>query len=249
MAVSPPCGAARAIGSSQVRLLVVEDNRNLTANLFDYFEARGHVLDAAPDGVTGLHLASTQAYDAVVLDWMLPRMDGPELLRRLRNEHGSDVPVIMLTARDELPDKIQGFRAGADDYLTKPFDLPELEVRLEALVSRRQGRGRRHVLEVADLRLDLDTLEATRGGRALHLYPACRKLLEVLMQASPAAVTRQRLEQALWGDDPPDGDMLRSHIYELRRSVDGPFPSKLIQTLPRTGYRIAAPADGQMHAA
>lgn len=232
-----------------MRLLVVEDNRNLTANLFDYFEARGHVLDAAPDGVTGLHLASTHAYDAVVLDWMLPRLDGPELLRRLRNEHGSDVPVIMLTARDELPDKIQGFRAGADDYLTKPFDLPELEVRLEALVSRSQGRGRRHVLEVADLRLDLDTLEATRAGRALHLYPACRKLLEVLMQASPAAVTRQRLEQALWGDDPPDGDMLRSHIYELRRSVDGPFPRKLIQTLPRTGYRIAEPSGEPMHGA
>ena len=232
-----------------MRLLVVEDNRNLTANLFDYFEARGHVLDAAPDGVTGLHLASTHAYDAVVLDWMLPRLDGPEVLRRLRNEHGSDVPVIMLTARDELPDKIQGFRAGADDYLTKPFDLPELEVRLEALVSRSQGRGRRHVLEVADLRLDLDTLEATRGGRALHLYPACRKLLEVLMQASPAAVTRQRLEQALWGDDPPDGDMLRSHIYELRRSVDGPFPHKLIQTLPRTGYRIAEPSGGPVHGA
>ena len=249
MAVCADPARVRALGSSQVHLLVVEDNRNLTANLFDYFEARGHVLDAAPDGITGLHLASTQPYDVVILDWMLPRMDGPELLRRLRTEHGSDVPVIMLTARDELPDKIQGFRAGADDYLTKPFDLPELEVRLEALVSRRQGRARHRVLEVADLRLDLDTLEATRAGRSLHLYPACRKLLEVLMQASPAAVTRQRLEQALWGDDPPDGDMLRSHVYELRRSVDGPFPQKLIQTLPRTGYRIAAPSGEQAHAA
>ena len=112
-----------------MRLLVVEDNRNLVANLFDYFEARGHTLDAAPDGVTGLHLATTQQYDAVVLDWMLPRMDGPEVLRKLREEHPADVPVIMLTARDELPDKIAGFRAGADDYLTKPFALPELEVR------------------------------------------------------------------------------------------------------------------------
>lgn len=222
-----------------MRLLVVEDNRSLTANLFDYFEARGHVLDAAPDGVTGLHLAASQPYDAVILDWMLPRMDGPELLRRLRGEHASGVPVIMLTARDELPDKIEGFRAGADDYLTKPFALPELEVRLEALLSRSRGRGRRHVLEVHDLKLDLDTLEASRGGTALHLYPACRKLLEVLMRASPAAVTRQRLEHALWGDEPPDGDMLRSHIYELRRSVDGPFRTKLIHTLPRTGYRLA----------
>lgn len=221
-----------------MRMLVVEDNRSLVANLFDYFEARGYTLDAAPDGITGLHLASTQTYDAIVLDWMLPRMDGCEVLRRLRDERGSNVPVIMLTARDELPDKITGFRAGADDYLTKPFALPELEVRLEAVLARAQGRGRARVLQVADLRLDMTTLEASRAGQALHLYPACRRLLEVLMQASPAAVTRDRLEQALWGDDPPDGDMLRSHVYELRRSVDGPFPVKLIHTLPRVGYRL-----------
>lgn len=225
-----------------MRLLVVEDNRSLVANLFEYFEARGHVLDAAPDGRTGLHLATTQAYDAIVLDWMLPRMDGPQVLHALR-EAGQGVPVLMLTARDELPDKIAGFRAGADDYLTKPFDLPELEVRLEAIVARATGRGRSRVLEVADLRLDLSSLEASRAGRRLHLYPACRKLLEVLMQASPAAVTRERMEHALWGDSPPDGDMLRSHVYELRQSVDGPFPVKLIQTLPRVGYRIAPPAD------
>ena len=224
-----------------MRLLIVEDNRSLVANLFDYFEMRGHVLDAAPDGVTGLHLARTQPYDAIVLDWMQPRLDGPRLLRRLREEAGSAVPVIMLTARDELPDKIAGFRAGADDYLTKPFALPELEVRLEALVARARGRPSRRVLEVHDLHFDLATLEATRAGRPLHLYPACRKLLETLMQASPAAVTRQQLEHALWGEDPPDGDMLRSHVYELRRSVDGPFAVKLIQTLPRVGYRLAVP--------
>ena len=228
-----------------MRLLVVEDNRGLMANLFDYFEARGHQLDAAPDGITGLHLAVTQPFDAVVLDWMLPRMDGPAVVKALR-EAGRDVPVLMLTARDELPDKIAGFRAGADDYLTKPFDLGELEVRLEALVARARGRRRRHLLEVGDLRLDLDTLEASRAGRPLHLYPAGRKLLEVLMKASPATVPRERLEHALWGDDPPDGDMLRSHVYELRRSVDGPFATKLIRTLPRVGYRIAVPpADGE----
>ena len=223
-------------------MLVVEDNHNLVANLFEYFEARGHALDAAPDGLTGLHLASTQHYDVVLLDWMLPRMDGREVLRRLREDAGSNVPILMLTARDELPDKIAGFRAGADDYLTKPFALPELEVRLEALLARAGGRSRGRVLQVADLRLDLSTLEASRGGRALHLYPACRKLLEVLMQSSPAAVTRARLEEARWGDHPPDGDMLRSHVYELRRSVDGPSDVKLIQTLPRVGYRLAEPA-------
>jgi len=226
-----------------MRLLVVEDNRDLVGNLFAYFEPRGHELDAAPDGIVGLHLAATHAYDAIILDWMLPRLDGRELLQRLR-EHGIDTPVIMLSARDELPDKIAGFRAGADDYLTKPFALPELEVRLEALQVRQQGRRKRRVLQVLDLLLDLDTLEATRAGVALHLYPACRKLLETLMQASPAAVTRQQLERALWQDDPPDGDMLRSHVYELRRAVDGPFPVKLIHTLPRVGYRLAAPRDG-----
>jgi DNA-binding response OmpR family regulator len=220
-----------------MRVLVVEDNRNLVANLFEYFEARGYTLDAAPDGPTGLHLALTQDYDALVLDWMLPRMDGREVLARLRDA-GRQVPVLLLTARAELDDKVSGFRSGADDYLTKPFDLPELEVRLEALMARASGRGRR-VLQVADLRYDLTTLEVTRGGRSLHLYPACRKLLELLMQASPAAVPRERLERGLWGDSPPDGDMLRSHVYELRRSVDGPFAVKLIHTLPRVGYRLA----------
>jgi DNA-binding response OmpR family regulator len=232
-----------------VRLLVVEDNRSLVANLFEYFEARGHTLDAAPDGFTGLHLATTQHYDAVVLDWMLPRLDGREVLRRLREEARSNVPVLMLTARDELPDKIAGFRAGADDYLTKPFALPELEVRLEALLARAsRGQNRDRLLQVSDLKLDLATLEASRGGRALHLYPACRKLLEVLMKASPAAVTRARLEEAVWGDNPPDGDMLRSHVYDLRRSVDGPFAVKLIQTLPRVGYRLADPTAEAPHA-
>jgi DNA-binding response OmpR family regulator len=224
-----------------MRLLVVEDNRNLVANLFEYFEARGHTLDAAPDGPTGLHLALTQDYDAIVLDGMLPRLDGREVLAQLRKA-GRNMPVLMLTARAQLEDKVGAFRGGADDYLTKPFDLPELEVRLEALIARASGRARR-TLQVADLTLDLATLEVTRAGRRLHLYPAGRKLLEVLMQASPAAVSRERLEHQLWGDDPPEGDMLRSHVYELRRAVDGPFAVKLIHTLPRVGYRLAANTD------
>lgn len=227
-----------------MRMLVVEDSQSLVADLFEYFEPLGHVLDIAPDGLTGYYLAGRHDYDVIVLDWNLPRLDGREVLRRLR-ESGSEVPVVMLTARNELPDKISGFRAGADDYLTKPFDLQELEVRVEALLVRSQGRrgGRGKVLKVGDLRYDPAALEAVRGERVLHLYPAGRKLLEVLMRASPAAVTRERLERALWGDDPPDGDMLRWHIYELRRSIDGPFKSKLLTTLPRSGYRIADPTN------
>ncbi|PJJ97257.1 DNA-binding response regulator [Lysobacteraceae bacterium NML91-0213] len=221
-----------------MRLLIVEDHPPLVASLFAYFEARGARLDAAPDGVVGLHLAVTQNYDAVVLDWMLPRMEGPAVLKAMR-ERGIGTPVLMLTARDQLPDKLTGFRAGADDYLTKPFDLAELEVRLEALLVRARGRIAVRHLEVGDLRLDLATLEVRRAGELLHLFPASRKLLQVLMMASPAAVSRRELEYALWGDEPPDGDMLRSHIYELRRSVDGDRPVKLIHTLPRVGYRVA----------
>lgn len=227
-----------------MRLLVVEDNRGLVANLFAFFEREGHAVDAAPDGVTGLHLALTQTFDAVVLDWGLPRMDGHTVLQRLR-ESGNDVPVLMLTARDEQPDRNAGLRAGADDYLTKPFDLEELSLRLHALVARSSGQGRARQLQVGDLVLDLRTLQASRAGQALHLYPAGRRLLEVLMRASPAVVARERLEATLWGEDPPDGDMLRSHVYELRRSIDGPFDTKLIHTVARTGYRIAA-LDGEV---
>jgi DNA-binding response OmpR family regulator len=231
-----------------MKLLIVEDNQSLVANLFDYFEARGHILDAAPDGVTGLHLAIVNDYDAIILDWMLPRLDGRELLVKLRQETGKTTPVIMLTARDELVDKIAGFRSGADDYLTKPFALPELEVRLEALLARSAAAGRQRVLAVEDLRLDLSTLEVTRAGQSLRLYPACRKLLEILMRASPSVVSRERLELGLWGDSPPDSDLLRSHMYELRRVIDGPFETKLLQTLPRTGYRLAAAdASGDRH--
>ena len=221
-----------------VRLLVIEDNESMVANLFDYFEALGHVMDAAPDGVTGLHLAEKNQYDAIVLDWMLPRMDGSEVLRGLRSAK-INYPVIMLTARDELTDKLAGFRAGADDYLTKPFALPELEVRLEALIARSSGSGRSRKLIVGDLIFDLTTLEVTRSGTVIHLYPACRKLLEVLMLASPGAVTHERLEEALWGYEAPDGNLLRSNIYELRKSIDAPFELKLLQTLPRVGYRLA----------
>jgi len=220
------------------RVLVIEDNQSLVAHLFAYLEPRQYNLDAAHDGQAGLHLALTAGYDVIVLDWMLPRLNGDELVKRLRSE-GCMTPVLMLTARDELPHKLAGFRAGADDYLTKPFALAELEVRLDALIRRNQGRAR--VLTVADLNFDLATQEVSRAGVTLQLYAGGKKLLEALMRASPAVVPKDRLESLLWGDDPPDGDMLRSHIYELRKSVDGPFAEKLIHTVPKVGYRVASP--------
>ena len=148
-----------------MRLLVIEDNRNLVANLFEYFEARGHTLDAAPDGITGLHLATRRSMTWWCWTGCCRAWTAAKCCSRLRADANAATPVIMLTARDELPDKIAGFRAGADDYLTKPFALPELEVRIEALLARVAGRGRNRLLEVEDLRLDLATLEATRAGK------------------------------------------------------------------------------------
>lgn len=218
------------------RILVIEDHRDLVRSIFNYLEPRGYILDTAPDGRTGLELAETQSYDAIILDWNLPRLEGLDLLHTYR-ERGGPVPVLMLTARDDIDDKVAAFRTGVQDYLTKPFALAELEVRLEALMSRKPVESRQ--LQIADLQYDLGTQRIVRRGQELHLYPACRRLLEVLMRASPDTVTRQQLERTLWGEDPPDADRLRAHIYDLRKVIDGPFETKLLHTLPRVGYRLA----------
>ncbi|MDO9596254.1 MAG: response regulator transcription factor [Azoarcus sp.] len=222
-----------------MRLLLIEDNRDILANLADYLTLKGYETDCAQDGLTGLHLAAVNHYDLIVLDVMLPGMDGFSLCQRLRESERSDTPVIMLTARDALDDRLTGFRAGADDYLTKPFALSELAARIEAVLKRSRGGGRR-LLKVADLSYDLDTLEVTRNGQLLHLGPIALKLLAVLMQKSPAVVRREVLETALWGDEPPDSDSLRSHIHALRQQLDKPFPSPLLHTVHGVGFRLAA---------
>lgn len=221
-----------------MRILLVEDNRDILANLADYLTLKGYSVDCAQDGLSGLHLAATGHYDLLVLDVMLPGLDGYSLCRRLREEARSTVPVIMLTARDQLDDRLQGFQSGADDYLIKPFALSELAARIEAVLRRSQGSARR-LLQVADLSYDLDTLEVSRGGRRLKLNPLGLKLLALLMQKSPHVLRREALEEALWGDDCPDSDSLRSHIHQLRQVIDKPFPRPLLHTVHGLGYRLA----------
>lgn len=222
--------------SFQVRILVLEDNVSLVANLFAYLEPRGYLLDAAQDGLAGLTLARQGNYHVLIIDWGLPTKEGVDVIRALRAQD-CYVPILMLTARDDLDDKITGFRAGADDYLAKPFAFAELEVRIEALLAR--SRGRKRKLTVSDLLFDLDTQHIWRGARQIHLSASERRLLEVLMRASPSVVSRTELEETLWGDEPPAGDMLRSHMYELRRAVDGGQEEKLLHTLRSVGYRLA----------
>ena len=223
-----------------MRILVIEDNQDIAANLGDYLEDRGHTVDFAADGVTGLHLAVVHDFDAIVLDLNLPGMDGLEVCRKLRNEARKQTPVLMLTARDTLDNKLAGFDSGADDYLIKPFALQEVEVRLNALA--RRGRAcRRACSTSADLEYNLDTLEVRRAGQAAAAQPD---------RAEDPAGADGSL--AGGGHAPGTGnprvgrgaarfDSLRVHIHGLRAVVDKPFETPLIQTRHGIGYRIAAP--------
>jgi len=219
-----------------MRLLVIEDNRDILANLVDYLELKGFTVDCAQDGLSGLHLASTQHYDLIVLDIMLPGIDGFALCQRLRVDARNEVPILMLTARDTLDDRLQGLNVGADDYLVKPFALAELTARIHAILRRSQKRGR--LLRVGELTYDLDTLYVSRSGQSLKLNPLALKLLALLMQKSPAVVRREVLEASLWGDDCPDSDSLRSHIHQLRKVLDKPFAKSMLHTVHGIGYRL-----------
>lgn len=221
-----------------MKILIVEDNRDIAANIADYFESRGHEMDFADDGLRGRELALDGDHDVIVLDLMLPRLDGLSLCRQLRDQHGLSTPVLMLTARDQLDDKLEGFGAGADDYLVKPFSLPELEVRLNALV-RRAAQGHDRELTVADLTFNTDTLEVRRKGQVLDINPTQRRILELLMRQSPGVVSRGQIERQVWQNTPPDNDTLRTHIYALRNVIDKPFDEKLLHTVHGTGYRLA----------
>jgi DNA-binding response OmpR family regulator len=224
-----------------LRILVVEDHSDIVANIFEFFEARGHIMDAAPNGLSGLHLALTNEYDAIVLDIMLPGMDGIEVCRNLRQQVGINTPILMLTARDTLPDKLKGFEYGADDYMVKPFALAELEARILSLVRRAHyNTGPTPQLRVGELVFDLKTLEVSRAGHSIQLNPACRQILELLMREFPGVVTRKRIEFSLWGEDPPDSDALRAHIYSLRSAIDRPFDTNMLKTIHRVGYCLTS---------
>ncbi|MDR6714432.1 DNA-binding response OmpR family regulator [Pseudomonas hunanensis] len=226
-----------------MKLLIVEDNRDIHDNLVDFFELRGHVVEGARDGLTGLHLAETGCFDAIILDIMLPGIDGNEICHLLRMRSRSPAAIIMLTARDELDDRLMGFKAGADDYVVKPFAMAEILARLEAILFRRTGHNGRK-LKLLDLELDLDTLEVHRGNTPINLSSANLKILELLMRSSPAIVKRKTLEELLWGSNWHNRkvDSIRNHIHQIRQVVDKPFAEKLLHTVRGDGYKICSPA-------
>jgi DNA-binding response OmpR family regulator len=220
-------------------ILLIEDNHDIAAMVGDHLERSGHEVDYAADGITGLHLAVTGEADVIVLDLMLPGMDGLEVCRKLRQEAARTTPILMLTARDTIEDKVAGLDAGADDYLVKPFEMAELDARLRALLRRASGSIAAEILRVGDLKLDTGTLEANRSGQRLALTPIGLRLLTALLKASPRVISRRDLERAVWGDIAPDSDALRSHLYNLRKAIDKPFDRPLLHTVPGLGYRLA----------
>ncbi len=221
-----------------LRLLIIEDNYDLALELADFFEGQGHVIDRAADGVTGLHLAVVNDYDVLILDLGLPGMDGLELCKRLRTDAGKWLPVLMLTARDTLHDRVSGFEHGADDYLVKPFALKELQMRVQALARRGQGRRQNAILRCGDLELNSDTRLVRRNSKEIELTGIEFQILELLMLRSPKVVNRNEIIQKIWDDNPPDGDVLKVHIHNLRNAIDKPFAEPLLHTVRGIGYKI-----------
>lgn len=220
-----------------MKVLIIEDNQDIAASVYDYLEGKGFTMDAAADGVTGLHLAVTNDYDVIVLDLGLPGIDGIDLCRRLRSDAQRSTPVLILTARDSLDDKLAGFDCGADDYLVKPFALQELAARVRVL-GERIGKRATPRLQMADLVLDLEAHEVCRAGTLIELSPTAFRLLTYFMQNPNRLIKREELESAIWNDQPPDTDALRTHMSNLRQAVDKSFDLPLIQTVRGFGYRM-----------
>jgi DNA-binding response OmpR family regulator len=218
-----------------MRILIIEDDPDLAANVGDFLEVRGHIVDFAASRRQGLELATTGSYDAIVLDRILPGGDGAGLCRALR-AGGHATPVLMLTAMDAVHHRVEGLNAGADDYLVKPFAMDELVARLEALHRRADRRVSAAPLRLADLEYDPATLIATRAGRPLDLSPTLRKLLEYLLRHQDRVVGRAELCELIWGDE--EVDALRAHIHELRLVLDRPFEKPLLHTVRGGGWRL-----------
>lgn len=225
-----------------MKILIIEDNKDILANIADYLEADGYIVDCAQDGLSGLHLAVSQQFDLIILDILLPGIDGFQLCKRLRSEAKIETPIIMLTAKDGLNDRLEGLKSGADDYLVKPFALSELGARIKAVYHRASGR-REHILKIGSLSYDLDALEVRRGSILIKMNPIGLKLLEILMKKSPSVVRRNILEEYIWGDSLPDSDSLRTHMHQLRNSIDKSFDDEpLLQTVHGIGYRLSVPS-------
>jgi DNA-binding response OmpR family regulator len=219
-----------------MQVLVVDDESDILSTIIDQLTINSMVADCAQSGKQAISLVSKNHYDVIVLDVMMPGIDGLETCRLLRAD-GCTVPIIFLTARDTVPDKIVGFKAGADDYLVKPFAMDELLCRVQAL-GNRVSRQALSQLSYADLHIDLESYQVRRENTSLQLNQIQYKLLRCLMTQAPKVVTREQLELAVWQGESPDSDVLRSHLYQLRQIIDKPFSFQMLETVRGQGYRL-----------
>lgn len=219
-------------------VLLIEDHRLLAETMMDYLSSEAIEVDYAATGLQGVELATRQSYDALILDINLPDIDGFTVCQRLRQHYHLDLPVLMLTARDELADRLQGFAQGADDYLVKPFANQELVARLQALVKRKRGQVVNKRISLGDLTVDTSTQQVWRAEQEVMVSPTGFKILRILMREAPAIVSREALQHEVWGADIPDTDALRSHVYNLRKALNQPNQPELIHTLKGIGFKL-----------
>lgn len=223
--------------STALNVLLVEDQQSIARNISDYMEQKGHVFDFASQGEQGLELALAHHFDLIILDLNLPKMDGLEVCQQIRKLSTQHIPILMLTARDSIEDKVDGFTAGADDYLTKPFSLQELEVRCLAL-SRRHLLQTNDILTLGPLSVDRKRKQVSRDGKVLNLHAMGVRIVTALAEAYPQVVSRSELTQKIWGDEPTESDAMRSHIYQLRSVLDKPFDYPVLKTVHGVGFTL-----------
>lgn len=223
-----------------MRILIIEDDAEVAAFIAKGLEQAGYTVDSCADGKDGLHLATTETYDAIILDRMLPGIDGITLLRTVRAS-GVHTPVLILSALAEVDDRVEGLKAGSDDYLVKPFAFSELQARLDALLRRgRDVPGSQSTrLQLADLEMDLLKREVRRSGRKIELQPREFRLLEVLLRHTGQVVTRTMLLEAVWGYHfDPQTNVIDVQISRLRNKIDKGFDTALLHTVRGAGYRL-----------
>ncbi|HAS6385034.1 TPA: response regulator transcription factor [Vibrio vulnificus] len=222
-----------------MKILLVDDNHNVAETIADYLELEGITIDCAYHGEAALRLIETNHYDVIVMDIMMPKLDGISTVKKLREGYLCGTPILFLTAKQGLDDKIAAFTAGGDDYLLKPFAMQELSLRLHALANRgpRQDIG---VLKFADITLDVKTEQVERQGQQIKLSRIQTRILKLLMKRAPAIVSRVEVIESVWGDEPPGSDALRSHIYGLRTALDKGFSESRLETIHGQGYRLKA---------
>ncbi len=224
-----------------LHILVVEDHGPLARNLADGLEQQGHTADFAADGRLAVRLALQHHYDLMILDLGLPGLDGLEVCRQVRAGLTRHLPILMLTARDTLHDKLRGFDSGADDYLVKPFALAELLARCQVL-ARRHTLHQNSVLCVGALAIDRQSQTIRRAGQPVTLNQTGYRIVLALAEAHPRVLTRSELMQTIWHDEPPDSDALRTHLYLIRRQLDKPFGQPMLLTVHGVGFRLDAAA-------